>query len=77
MGNNERIILTIEREVNNMTKKEKRQLAKDKLMESIACAYYKLEDEDLTDEESEEISTYIHQYGEAMAKAIGERFYTM
>lgn len=60
-----------------MTKKEKREIAKDKLLESIAIAYYKLEDESFTKEEEEEISQYIHQYGEAMAKAIGKKFYTM
>lgn len=60
-----------------MTKKEKRQFAKDKLMESIAVAYYKLEDEPFTEEEVEEISQYINQYGEVMAKAIGKRYYTM
>ena len=31
----------------------------------------------LTEEEVEQISKYINQYGEAMAKAIGERYYTM
>lgn len=60
-----------------MTKKEKREFAKDKLMESIATAYYKLEDEKFTEEEIAEISQYIHQYGEAMGKAIKKNFYTM
>lgn len=60
-----------------MTKTEKRQFAKDKLMESIAVAYYKLEDENFSDDEAEEISGYINQYGEAMAKSIGKRYYTM
>lgn len=60
-----------------MTKKEKREFAKDKLMESIAVTYYKLEDEPFTEEEVEEISQYINQYGEAMAKSIGREYYTM
>lgn len=34
-----------------MSKTEMRKFAKDKLMEAIAVAYYKLEDEDFTEEE--------------------------
>lgn len=60
-----------------MTKTEKRQIAKDKLMESIAVAYYKLEDENFSDDEVKEIIGYINQYGEAMAKSIGAKYYTM
>ena len=60
-----------------MTKKEKREIAKDKLIESIAVAYYKLEDEKFTEEEAEEIIQYINQYGETMAKAIKKNYYTM
>ena len=60
-----------------MSKTEMRELAKDKLMEAIAVAYYKLEDDNLTDEEREQISTYINQYGEAMGKAIHRNYYTM
>lgn len=54
-----------------------REFAKDKLMEAIAVAYYKLEDEKLSEEEEKQISAYINQYGETMAKAIGRRYYTM
>lgn len=60
-----------------MTKTEKKQFAKDKLMESIAVAYYKLEDENFSDDEVKEITEYINKYGEAMAKAIGTKYYTM
>lgn len=60
-----------------MSKKEMREFAKDKLMEAIAVTYYKLEDEKLSEEEEEQISAYINQYGETMAKAIGRRYYTM
>ena len=60
-----------------MSKTEMRELAKDMLMKSIAVAYYKLEDENLTDEEREQISTYINQYGESMGKAIHRNYYTM
>ena len=47
-----------------------RDFAKEKLIESIAVAYYKLEDENFTEEEVEQIIQYINQYGETMAKAI-------
>ena len=60
-----------------MTRKEMRDFAKEKLIESIAVAYYKLEDENFTEEEVEQISQYINQYGEAMAKAINKKYYTM
>ena len=60
-----------------MSKKEMREFAKDKLMEAIAVAYYKLEDENFSEKEEEQISTYINQYGEAMGKAIRRNYYTM
>ena len=60
-----------------MTKTEMRDFAKKKLMEAIACAYYKLEDENFTQEEVEQITQYINQYGEAMGKSINKRYYTM
>lgn len=60
-----------------MSKTEMRELAKNKLMEAIAVAYYKLEEENLTDEEREQVSAYINQYGEAMGKSIHRNYYTM
>lgn len=60
-----------------MSKKEMREFAKEKLMEAIAVAYYKLEDENFSEEEVEQISAYINQYGEAMGKAIRRNYYTM
>lgn len=60
-----------------MTKSEMREIAKDKLMESVAVAYYKLENENFSDEENEQIIKYMAQYGEAMSKAIGKKYYTM
>ena len=54
-----------------------RELAKDKLMEAIAVAYYKLEDENFSEEEEKQIIAYINQYGDTMAKAIRRRYYTM
>lgn len=60
-----------------MTKKEMRQTAKEILMESIATAYYKLENENFSKTEEQEICKYINQYGEAMAKSINREYYTM
>ena len=64
-----------------MTKSEKRELAKDLLMESLSVAYYKLVDDEyeyghLTKEESDDICNYMRQYGESMAKRIGRKYYT-
>lgn len=60
-----------------MSKKKMREFAKDILMRSIAAAYYKLENENLSEEEEKQIMLYINQYGKTMAKAIGRRYYTM
>lgn len=60
-----------------MNKKKMREFAKDKLMQAIATAYYKLENENLSEEEEKQITLYINQYGKTMARAIGRRYYTM
>lgn len=60
-----------------MTKTELKEIAKDKLMEAIATAYYKLEDDNFTEKEVEVICEYIHQYGVTMGKSIKKDFYTM
>ena len=63
-----------------MTKTELKKVAKDVLMESVATAYYKVTDGDyyeLTEDEEEIVLDLIHKYGTAMAKAIGEKFYTL
>lgn len=60
-----------------MTKTEMREFAKDKLMEAISMTYYKLENENLSDDESEQICKYINQYGESMGKTINRKYYTM
>lgn len=60
-----------------MSKKEMREFAKDILMEAIAVAYYRLEDEKLPEEEEERITVYINQYGKTMATAIRRNYYTM
>lgn len=62
-----------------MTKTEKKEIAKDLLIEALSIAYYKLENSEyshITQEEQEEICKYMHQYGEAMAKRINRKYYT-
>lgn len=63
-----------------MTKTELKSIAKDVLMTSLAVAYYSLENgryDDLADEEKEQVALLISKYGKAMAKAIGEEYYTL
>lgn len=60
-----------------MTKTEMRKIAKEKLMESIATAYYRLENETFSEEEKKQICQYMNQYDEAMGKTIGKSYYTM
>lgn len=55
---------------------EARKIAKEILIESLSVAYYRLEDTDYSEEEVEKISKYIDQYGERMAKSIGEEYFT-
>lgn len=62
-----------------MTKTEKRELAKDLLIDALSIAYYKLENSEyshISEEEQEEICKYMWQYGEAMAKRIDRKYYT-
>ncbi|MDE6201550.1 MAG: hypothetical protein K2M47_06725 [Clostridiales bacterium] len=64
-----------------MTKKEMNEKAKEILLHAIARAYYDLDTEDLfecfTEKEHDFISKKIDQYGKAMAKAIGKKYYTV
>ena len=61
-----------------MKKSEHKQVAKDILLEAIACAYYKLEEhDDIPEKEKDEIIEYINKYGQAMATRIGETYYTL
>ena len=63
-----------------MPKSKLNLIAKEIVMESLACAYYKLEGAEysnLTDEEKEAITERINRLGNAMAKRIGEIYYTM
>lgn len=61
-----------------MTRSEQKQIAKDILLDAIACAYYQLEDrDDLSEDEKDDVINYIHKYGKAMANRIGETYYTL
>lgn len=62
------------------SKTELKEVAKDALMASVATAYYSVTDGDryeLTEEEEQIVLDLIRKYGTAMAKAIGERYYTL
>ena len=60
-----------------MSKSEMREKAKEILRDTIAVAYYKLENESgLSDEEIEQIQAYINQYGIAACKAFGKEYIT-
>ena len=66
--------------IRNMTRTDKREQAKELLIDALAVAYYKLEDVEynyLTEEDKDEIRSYINQYGKAMATRIGKEYYTM
>lgn len=60
-----------------MNTQKAKKIAKDTLLSALAAAYYRIADEnDYTEEDKEQIYKYINQYGEAMAKRIGEQYYT-
>ena len=54
---------------------EAKKIAKKALMDSLRASGYRLEGHDYTEEETELIEKYMFQYGEAMAKRIGEEFW--
>lgn len=54
-----------------MTKKEQKDLARELMATAIGCAYYKLEDCDLSDGDEQAILAYLNKYGERACKAIG------
>lgn len=61
-----------------MTVGEAKEIAKDTVLSTLACAYYRIadNDNDYTEREKDLIYKYINKYGEAMAKRIGEKYYT-
>lgn len=62
-----------------MKKTEKKELAKDLLIDALSVAYYRLENSEyshISAEDQEEIIRYMNQYGESMAKRIGRRYFT-
>lgn len=62
-----------------MEKQKLKKIAKHALLSALSTAYYRIvdNDNDYTEDEKELICQYINQYGDAMAKRIGERYYTM
>lgn len=63
-----------------MPKSKLNLIAKEIVMESLACAYYKLEDSEydyLSEDEKDAIVERIYKLGTAMAKRIGENYYTL
>ena len=63
------------------TATELKQIAKKRLIDNLAVAYYGFESDDdfqnLTEEERERVYKYLDKYAEAMAKAINEKYYSM
>ena len=64
------------------SKRELRDMAKERLREALSVAYYVFTDGEKTDynelseEDQEAVLYYIDQYGESMCKAIGKKYYT-
>lgn len=57
-----------------MTKKQAKEKAKNVLCSAIGCAYYKLENENFSEEDKELITQYINSLGERACKAIGTEY---
>lgn len=53
-----------------MTKSEAKAKAKNIMQSVIGCAYYRLENEDFTEEETELVMEYINKLGEKACKSI-------
>ncbi len=63
-----------------ITLTQKKKIAKDIVMRSLAVAYYSLENREydmLSDEEKNDVIKYINMYGTAMGKSIREEYYTV
>lgn len=64
------------------SKRELRDMAKERLREALSVAYYVFTDgentdyNELSEEDQEAVLYYIDQYGESMCKAIGKKYYT-
>lgn len=53
-----------------------KEIARDILQDTIAVAYYQLEEKEYTKEEKELISKYIHEQAEKMLKSINRKYIT-
>ena len=64
------------------SKRELRDMAKERLRDALSVAYYEFVDgentyyNELSEEDKEKVLYFIDQYGEAMCKAIGKKYYT-
>ena len=59
-----------------MTKTEQKEKAKDILQSVIGCAYYRLENENFSEEDEEAVMKYINKYGVAACKAFRREYIT-
>ena len=57
-----------------MTKTQAKQIAREMLQSVIGCTYYRLENEDYSEEEKDLINQYLHILGERACKAIGTEY---
>ena len=64
------------------SKRELRDMAKERLRDALSVAYYEFVDgentdyNELSEEDKEKVLYFIDQYGESMCKAIGKKYYT-
>ncbi len=59
-----------------MTKKEQKAFALELMDSAIGCAYYKLENYDLSDTDNGAVLAYLNKYGERACKALGIKYVT-
>lgn len=63
------------------TKRQLIEIAKERLVDALAVAYYALDDEEaficLDEDEKQEVYALVDKYGKAMCKAISKKYYSM
>ena len=64
------------------SRRDLRDMAKERLRDALSVAYYEFVDgenidyNELSEEDKEAVLNFIDQYGTAMCKAIGKKYYT-
>ena len=64
------------------SRRDLRDMAKERLRDALSVAYYEVVDgentdyNELSEEDKEAVLCFIDQYGTAMCKAIGKKYYT-